>query len=76
MLNYNLTKILSIAVLGIGLTVLVGWVLDVDILESLAPSWVTMKFSTALSFVMSGIILYCINESERKNSELCRYSSF
>lgn len=72
MLRYNLTKISSIIVLGIGITVLVGWFLDIDILKSLLPTLVTMKFSTALSFAMGGMILYFINESEKKNSEYAK----
>ena len=69
MFSYNLAKILSIIVLGIGITVLIGWFSDIDILKSLSPNWVTMKFSTAMCFVMGGMILYFMNESERENSD-------
>jgi len=71
-MHYTLTKILSMVVLGIGVIVLIGWFTDIDILKSLSPTWVTMKFATALSFVMSGVILYCMNESVRRNSEYAK----
>jgi len=71
-IHYNLTKIFSMLVFGIGIIVLIGWFTDIDILKSLLPTWVTMKFATALSFVMSGVILYCMNESIRKNSEYAK----
>jgi hypothetical protein len=43
-----------------GLVVAAGWVYDITLLKSISPAWVTMKFTTAVSFQMSGIILYCI----------------
>ena len=49
-----------------------GWIFNLAILESVVPNAVTMKLSTAVSFLMGGIILYLINESKSKNSELAR----
>lgn len=51
---------MSIVVLVLGLIVMIGWFLDIEILKSLSPTWVTMKFSTALSFALSGIMLLMI----------------
>lgn len=43
-----------------GLMVMAGWVWDVSVLKSILPHWVTMKFSTAFSFFLSGIILFLL----------------
>jgi len=53
-------KILSIIVTAVGIMVMIGWVFDIPILTSILPQWVTMKFSTALSFFLSGVTLYLI----------------
>ena len=39
---------------------MVGWFLNLPALTSIIPQWVTMKFSTALSFFVSGISLFFI----------------
>jgi hypothetical protein len=56
----NLPSLLSAIVTLTGLTVMAGWIFDVPILKSILPVWVTMKFVTALSFVLSGIVLWSI----------------
>jgi len=53
-------KILGITVAVVGAIVMLGWVADIGVLKSILPQWVTMKFSTATSFLMSGLILYYI----------------
>jgi hypothetical protein len=53
-------KILSAAVGVAGVVVILGWVLDIGVLKSIAPSWVSMKFTTAIAFVLSGVTLYFI----------------
>ena len=54
------TQKLGIAVTVVGSVVMLGWILDIEILKSILPTWVTMKFSTALCFVLSGISLFLI----------------
>lgn len=54
------TKMLSVAVSVSGAIVMIGWILDIGILKSISPAWVSMKFDTAVSFVLSGITLYFI----------------
>lgn len=44
----------------IGILVMAGWIFDIGFLKSILPVWVTMKFSTAVCFFASGIILYFI----------------
>jgi hypothetical protein len=68
----NLIKILSIIVIAVGVIVTIGWVYDIDILKQISPAWVTMKLSTALSFLSSGFILYLMNDLRKRNSELAR----
>jgi hypothetical protein len=53
-------KILSLAVIIAGITVIIGWVFDFGALKSISPAWVSMKFDTAIAFVLSGITLYFI----------------
>lgn len=56
----KIAKVLSLIVVTAGLCVIVGWVLDIGFLKSIRPTWVSMKFSTAIAFVLSGITLYFI----------------
>src|SRR4030043_106065 len=49
------------AVVGIaGVVVMLGWIFDIGVLKSISPHWVSMKFDTAIAFVLSGITLYFI----------------
>jgi len=57
----KIAKILALVVLSAGILVTIGWFLDIDYLKSILPTFVTMKFSTAISFVFSGVILYFIS---------------
>jgi hypothetical protein len=53
-------KISSFIVMITGIMVMIGWIFDIGILKSISPSWISMKFDTALVFVLSGITLYYI----------------
>lgn len=69
-MNYKLiSKILGIIVILGGIIVMVGWFAGIPILTSILPFWVTMKFSTAFSFFLSGLILYFINLHLKKKGE-------
>ncbi|MFA6378419.1 MAG: hypothetical protein WCX16_01375, partial [Candidatus Omnitrophota bacterium] len=50
-----------------GIAVMVGWFLDIGMLKSILPFWVTMKFSAAVSFLFSGVILYYITRYHRQD---------
>jgi hypothetical protein len=54
------TKGLSLVVIAAGFMVITGWIFDIGILKSISPAWVSMKFDTAIAFVLSGITLYFI----------------
>lgn len=68
----NLTKPLAFVTIGAAIIVMIGWYADIDILKSVSPAWVSMKFNTALAFLMSGIILYLMNEAYKRNSQLAK----
>ena len=76
MVYANITRIISVVAIIIGLVVMIGWFTDDDALKRLNPDWVTMKFSTATSFFASGIIIFLLNESRNKNSETAKIIIF
>jgi hypothetical protein len=53
-------KGLSLIVIIAGVMVIIGWIFDIGILKSISPAWISMKFDTAIAFVLSGISLYFI----------------
>ncbi|MEM3169318.1 MAG: HAMP domain-containing sensor histidine kinase [Candidatus Nitrosotenuis sp.] len=61
MFNTKISKTISLIPIAVGLAVAGGWVFDVAALKSVVPQEVTMKFSTAISFVFSGIMLYFVS---------------
>lgn len=58
-------NILCGLVSGLGMLVMLGWFLDIPALKSVSPDWVTMKFATAFSFVLSGAMIYCVGRIAR-----------
>lgn len=49
---------------AVGLAVILGWVCDIEFLKSVVPSLVSMKFNTALAFIMIGGALGLITSDE------------
>jgi hypothetical protein len=56
----KIAKVLSLAVVIPGILVIIGWIFNISPLKSISPAWVSMKFDTAIAFVLSGITLYFI----------------
>lgn len=50
-------RTVGICVTLLGLAVLFGWFLNIDMLKSIRPELASMKFNTALLFVFSGILV-------------------
>lgn len=59
-LNQTIVKALATATMIGGIIVVIGWIFGITVLTSIKPEWVTMKFSTSISFICAGIILYSI----------------
>ncbi len=53
-------RIIAIITIATGILVMYAWIFDIDFLKSIFPNAPTMKFNTAISFIMSGISLYFI----------------
>ena len=60
----KIAKLLAILVFGIGVIVTIGWIFNIQSLEEVLPNMVNMKFSTAVSFICSGVILYFISKMQ------------
>jgi len=60
--KHNATRIISAILIVAGLLVIYGWFCDSTILKSVRPGWVAMKTTTAMCFVLSGILLFILSE--------------
>ncbi|WP_353931922.1 PAS domain-containing protein [Okeanomitos corallinicola TIOX110] len=58
---------LAIATTFIGFIVLLGWIFNIPVMKSILPEFVTMKFNTALGFLLGGISLYLWINNSHKN---------
>lgn len=59
------------ALVFVGSTLVIGgWVYNINILKSLLPGLVTMKFTTALSFLISAVIVFFISERQGGRKDL------
>jgi signal transduction histidine kinase len=61
----------AILTIMIGVFDMIGWIFNIEILKTVIPGYVSMKFNTALCFVLSGsYLLYLVNDTKKKNSFL------
>jgi len=75
----KISKIISVAVATAAIAVMVGWIMDIPVLKSILPQFVSMKFTTAVCFLMSAVVLFCavkISEEERGNEMILIFVSF
>lgn len=64
--------IISVAVIGLGCSVILGWLLDIVPLKSVFASRVTMKVSTALGLILGGVSLLLWHLQQKKTSSIIR----
>lgn len=72
MKRLQVAKILSVIAMLSGVLVMVGWILDVGVLKSIHPLWITMKCVTAFSFVIAGLILFFVAQFEEGKREYAK----
>jgi hypothetical protein len=51
-------KFLSLIIIAAAIAVIAGWVFNIPLLKSISPAWTSMKISTAMCFLLSGVSLY------------------
>src|SRR2546429_80645 len=51
----------GLVVLGLGVSVLGGWLFDIDWLKRIHPEWATMKANSAFCFICVGFSLWLLN---------------
>ncbi len=56
--SQRFVRVAGALVVSIGCLALIGWVLDIAVLKSVLPGFVTMKANTALGFVLAGTSLF------------------
>jgi PAS domain S-box-containing protein len=62
-------KAASLVVAGVGLTVLMGWLLNISPLKNILPDAASMKFNTALCFLLCGTSLWFLQKEEIRQRE-------
>lgn len=65
-LNTRYIKIVAFSTIFIGITVMIGWIFNIEILTTILPAYASMKFNTAVLFVIAGTHLYALCEQKWK----------
>jgi len=68
----KISKILALIVIVSAVVVMVGWIFDITALKSILPQFVTMKFVTAVSFLLSSVSLYCTIRVNEKGADVTK----
>ena len=66
----RIVKGLSLLVSLAGFLVVLGWIFSIPTLKSILPFWPAMHLSTGICFLLSGIAIYFISESQRGKKEV------
>lgn len=61
-----ISRILSIIIFSLGMAVFIGWLFDIELLKSLHPDFVSMKFNTAISFILAGMSVFIMSLSRTR----------
>src|SRR6267143_1762233 len=51
----------NLAVVFLGVSVLGGWLFDIELLKRVHPAWATMKANSAFCFICAGLALWLLN---------------
>ncbi len=70
------SRTLSVLVIAIGSVILLGWALGIPFLITVLPDLATMKDSTAIAFILTGVALWILNDElagkrQRLVAQLC-----
>jgi|GEM_PF-594866 len=68
-------QLIAISIIIVSVLVLAGWKYDIEVLKSVLPDYVSMKVNTAIGFLLTGAILFLINNSSGKRYTLSRILS-
>lgn len=63
----RLSRFGQAVVICAGVVVLFGWALDIPVLKSIAPGFVSMKINTALAFIAAAVTLWLLRISQPKS---------
>lgn len=58
------SRVAAVATIIVGLVVLVGWWLNIGVLESILPGQASMKPNTALAFLVAGLALWLLQNKQ------------
>jgi PAS domain S-box-containing protein len=78
----RVSEALSICIFLGGSVVLIGWILDIPVLKSISPDFVTMKANAAICFIFIGLSLWLLqtkrqgNRTVRKIARLFAFAVF
>jgi PAS domain S-box-containing protein len=78
----RISEVLSLCIFLSGSVVLIGWILDIPVLKSISPNFVTMKANTAICFILIGLSLWLSqtkrqdNQTARRIARLCAFAVF
>ncbi|MDR3491560.1 MAG: EAL domain-containing protein [Gammaproteobacteria bacterium] len=61
----QIIKIISAIIISASLLVLTGWIFDIPLLKSLSPSSISMKFNSAICFLLSGFLILLTHNKNR-----------
>lgn len=71
--NYLLlVKGIGILIIFAGIVVIFGWLINNSFLKSGVPGFATMKFPTAIAFILSGFNLYLLAKLDSEDQEIAK----
>lgn len=66
----SISQAMSLTVIFGATFALIGWWLDIPLLKSISPVWVSMKVNTALGFIFAGLSLNLLQKEKNKVGEI------